>query len=241
MTEPSVRLHGYPVSNYFNIVRAALLEKRIRFEVVPTRASQDVAMLQKSPMGKIPFLETDQGWLAETVAILEFLEDRWPQPPLYPAEPFQRARARQVINIAQMYIDSPARTLYPGVFQGGANEAAVVDSARHVLDRAIVALGLLIAPSPFLLGKALSYADLFLYYCLDLTDRVTRSTFAFSIVHQLDLVDWARRIASRQSTRIVSADFCRVFPDYLSEKGASYRGPADLIGQLDTPRVAIES
>src|SRR3546814_18343819 len=73
--KPLLRLHGYAVSNYCNAAQAALLEKGARFEVVTTRAAKDEAFLAHSPMGKIPYLETPDGCLAETVAILEYLED----------------------------------------------------------------------------------------------------------------------------------------------------------------------
>ena len=66
-----LRLLGYPVSNYVNIVRAALLEKELPFEFVATRSSQDAAFRELSPLGKIPVLDTGEGSLTETVAILD--------------------------------------------------------------------------------------------------------------------------------------------------------------------------
>src|SRR3546814_8444654 len=51
----TLRLHGYPVSQYFNAARAALIEKGTDFQVIPTRAAQDDAFLAHSAMGKIPY------------------------------------------------------------------------------------------------------------------------------------------------------------------------------------------
>src|SRR3546814_4159367 len=96
--KPLLRLHGYAVSNYFNAAHAALLEKGARFEVVTTRSAKDEAFLAHSPMGKITYLEKPDGCLAETVAILEYLEDAIDGPAIYPADPFASARARQLIN-----------------------------------------------------------------------------------------------------------------------------------------------
>ena len=73
MTGTRLRLHGHPVSNYVNIVRAALIEKQLDHDFVETGASQDEAFLAANPMGKIPVLETPHGWLGETVAILDYL------------------------------------------------------------------------------------------------------------------------------------------------------------------------
>ena len=48
-----MKLYGMPLSNYFNMVKHALLEKGIDFEIVPTPPGRDPEFLAKSPMGKI--------------------------------------------------------------------------------------------------------------------------------------------------------------------------------------------
>jgi glutathione S-transferase len=68
---PALKLHGYPVSNYVNVVRAALIEKNLAYRFAIRGAAQDEAFLSLNPMGKIPVLETEDGPLAETVAIVE--------------------------------------------------------------------------------------------------------------------------------------------------------------------------
>lgn len=218
-----LRLHGYAVSNYFNIVRAALIEKEAAFEIVETRASQARQFLAVSPMGKIPVLETPEGWIAETVAILEYLEELIESPPLHPADRFLRARGRQIINVVQMYVEAPARTLYPGVFMGGSNSEETVAAARAVLDRSTGALARLVRPEPFLLGPALTFADLFTFYCLDLVDRVTRFVYDRSIIEEVDgLGEWRNHMAVRKSSQTVLADFQRAFTEYLRVRQAAY-------------------
>ncbi len=226
-----LRLHGYPVSNYFNIVRAALIEKAVDFQIELTRASQDPAFLSHSPMGKIPVLETDEGWLSETVAILEYLEDRVATPALQPSNRFGRAKGRQIINIVQMYVESPVRTLFPGVFFGRSNDVSTQEEARRILDRATEALARLMIPEPYLLGPSLSYADLFAFYCLEIADRVTRFVYARSIVSEIGgLADWWRRIAARESTLVVLADFHPAFRAYLQTNAAAYRESSESNG-----------
>jgi glutathione S-transferase len=218
-----LKLHGYPVSNYFNIARAALIEKRSSFQVVVTRAQASPEFLQASPMGKIPFLETPRGFIAETVAILEFLEDALPQPALYPADPLLRARGRQIINVIQMYVEAQVRQLYPGVFSDHPNDPTTLAAARTVLDRATRALSLLIRPDPYLLGDQLSHTDLFAFYCLDLADRVTRFVYARSMLKEIGSLDaWCRAMARRPSTLEVYADFYPAFAAYLAEHRAAY-------------------
>lgn len=221
-----IRLHGYPVSNYFNVARAALIEKGLAFELVLARAAQDESFLTMNPMGKVPVLETPDGWIGETVAIIEYLDDRYPEGTLRPASLGDRARARQIINIVQMYVEAPARSLFAGVFGGGENSEGVVAAAREVLDRSTNALARLMKPGPFLFGAALSSADLFAFYNLDIADRVTRFVYDRSIIAEVGVGEWHGMIEKRTSSHIVLADFERYFAQYLIDHGAAYRAGA---------------
>lgn len=219
-----LRLLGYPVSNYVNIVRTALLEKKIPFEFVVTRSSQDESFLAKSPLGKIPVLDIDGGFLTETTAILDYLDDAFPDMPLRPDCPFQRAASRQTISIIQLYVEAQVRQLYPGVFMGGDNPPATQTAARVMLDRATLALSRLLAPQPFLFGDRPGQADLFAYFNLDIADRVTRFTYGRSLINEIGgLTDWLARMRVRPSIRLVSADFDESFSAYLAHHGAIYR------------------
>lgn len=219
-------LHGYPVSNYFNAARAALIEKGADFTVVPTRASQDEAFLASSAMGKIPYLRTAEGCIAETIAILEYVEETVAGPPLYPAGAFDRARARQVINVVQVYVEAPLRSLFPGVFMGGANPPETIATARTTLERGLRALSHLVSPAPFLLGARLTHADLFAFYTFDVGDRVSRFTWGRSLIDEVDgLRPWFDVMAARASTRTVLADFYPAFAAYLHDKAAAWQEP----------------
>lgn len=65
-----LKLHGFSISNYYDMAKIALLEKGIEFEEVDTRPSQENDYLSMSPMGKVPCLETDHGCITEVDAIL---------------------------------------------------------------------------------------------------------------------------------------------------------------------------
>jgi glutathione S-transferase len=218
-----LRLHGYPVSNYFNIARAALIEKQLCYQVVIARASQDEAFLEHSPMGKIPVLETSAGWLGETVAILEFLDDAYPDVPLRAADPFPRARGRQIINIVQMYVEAPTRALFPGVFFGETNDASTEKASSATLARATAALTRLMRPAPYILGDRPGQADLFAFYHLDLAERVAKFVYNRSLFDEIDgLGDWNTRMRERDSSRVVLADFEEHLKQYLVDRGAAY-------------------
>ena len=128
-----LKLHGFAVSNYFNMVRMALETKGIPYEVVTRYPSQDEDWLAVSPLGKVPCLETPQGVLAETIVILDYIEDAFPETPLMPSDAFERARVRQLMQTVKLYIELPARRLYPGVYFGGSNADLTVEEVTTKL------------------------------------------------------------------------------------------------------------
>ena len=160
--------------------------------------------------------------------VLEYLEDEIPDPRMFPADSFERARARQIINVVQMYIEAPVRSIFPGVFFGGANNAETVASARLTLDRATGALRRLAEPAPGLLGDAFGYADIFAFYCLDIAERVTRFVYDRSILDETGLSDWHAKFIGRKSSSTVLADFGPAFAAYLIDKNAAYTPETEL-------------
>ena len=120
-----IKLYGFAISNYYNMVKVTLEEKGIAYQEVATMPSQESAYTAKSPMGKVPCIETDQGFLSETAAILDYLEDLKPTPRLYPADPFARAKNREMIRVTELYVELAARRHFPHLFFGAPrNEAA---------------------------------------------------------------------------------------------------------------------
>ena len=76
-----LRLYGFVQSSYYNTVKIALLEKGLDFDEVHVplgdagKLVPDESYREKSPIAKIPSLETDRGVLSETSVILDYLDD----------------------------------------------------------------------------------------------------------------------------------------------------------------------
>ena len=113
-------LCGFPISNYYNKVKLALLEKGVTFteENVKT-GSTDEAVLSASPLAKIPYLRTPQGDLCESQAMLEYVDAAFPNPPLLPADPMAAAKVRELTIFIDLHLELVARDLYPQAFFGG--------------------------------------------------------------------------------------------------------------------------
>jgi glutathione S-transferase len=79
-------------------VRIVLAEKRVAYEtVVVDLADRPAWLYEKNPLGKVPVLEEDAFCLPESAVIMEYLEERYPEPALLPLDPGERAAARLAI------------------------------------------------------------------------------------------------------------------------------------------------
>jgi RNA polymerase-associated protein len=76
-------------------VRIVLAEKGVEHDVVPVDLDERPDWIyEKNPLGKVPVLEEDGLVLPESVVIMEYLEDRYPEPALLPADAAERALVR---------------------------------------------------------------------------------------------------------------------------------------------------
>ncbi|MDA0790659.1 MAG: glutathione S-transferase family protein [Proteobacteria bacterium] len=177
-----LKLYGFPMSNYFNMVKMALLEKGVDFEVITTSPSQQDDYLSKSPMGKVPCLETPQGFLSETSVILEYLEDTCPSPALFPADPFEKAKVRELMKQLELYIELPARTLFAEAFFGGKVSDAVKEKATADLAKGVAAVRRNARFSPYVAGSELTYADLIFMYSVNLAGAAAKRVLSVNLL-----------------------------------------------------------
>lgn len=200
-----LKLHGAPMSNYYNMVKVALLEKRLPFEEVFQPPTQDEPYLAKSPMGKIPTLETGQGFITETHAILEYLEDAYPRPAFAPADPFARAKLRELTQSLELYIELVARRGL-GVLFGRPVADDVKAGIRTDLEKGIKAVNRLLQFKPWVAGQDISYGDFVLYYTLALGAISAKANADIDLVEALGAGAWNTRMAARDSVKKADAD-----------------------------------
>ena len=172
-----IRLHGFAVSNYYNKVKLAMLEKGLAFDETLNWATKDEATLARSPLGKVPFVEIDGVPVAESQVILEFLEDAHPQPALLPADPVARAKVRELVAFLELHLELVARRLYPQAFFGGTVSPEVIEATRKDLRRNLDAFVRLAKFSPFVAGDAFTMADCAAVVHLPLLSMATRAIY----------------------------------------------------------------
>jgi glutathione S-transferase len=199
-------LAGFSVSNYHNKVKLALYEKGIAFDEQLNWASKDEETLCCSPLGKVPFLKTDQGALCESQVILEYLEDAFPENPLLPSDPWQRAKVRELIAFMELHLELVARRLYPQAFFGGKVSESLIERTRPELERNVAAFARLARFSPFVAGERFTLADCAAYVHLPLVSMTSRAIWGEDLMAGLPVRDYLTRMRERPAVKRVDAE-----------------------------------
>jgi len=110
-----LKLFEHPLSPYVQKVKLALLEKGIPFETEMPNIGPgtDVGELARlNPRLEVPALEDGDDAIFDSTIILEYLEDKWPQPPMLPATPAERARVRMIEEVCDTYYEAINWAMY---------------------------------------------------------------------------------------------------------------------------------
>ena len=215
-----IKLHGIPVSNYYNMVKLAMLEKGIDFEEIANPASQETEFKKKSPMGKMPFIETDDGCLSETSVILDYLEELYPAKPLYPSDPFAKAKTREIMRVIEHYIELAGRRHFPHVFFKAPISDTAVEEVRPVLENGLAALKQLCSFGPYLTGSEFSYADIVAHNSFGYASAATQAVYGWDLVAEVPgLSDALAATAARPTTQKVDADLATTMKAFMAAQG----------------------
>lgn len=203
-------LCGSPISNYYNKVKLALLEKGVSFtEEAAATHSSDETILRASPLGKIPFIRTERGGLCESQAILDYIEATWPQPALLPADAFDAAKVRELTTFIDWHLEIVARQLYGAAFFGAAPlSEANMGRIRKQLEGNIAAFKKLAKFSPYVAGDSLSQADCAAFASLPLVGMASKAAFGEDLLLAggVDYKAYIKFIGERPSAQRVVAD-----------------------------------
>jgi glutathione S-transferase len=203
-----LKLCGFPLSNYHNKVKLALLEKGVPFEEVLVGWSSDEARLAKSPLGKVPYIETEHGALCESQVIADYIEAVHPSPALMPADPWQAAKVRELITFLELHVELCARQLYPQAFFGGTLSEKFIERVKADLVKNLAACRRLLKLSPYAAGETFTWADCAAYVHLPLAALASKIVCGEDLV-QAAGIDWkpyVKLIEQRPTAQKVAAD-----------------------------------
>jgi glutathione S-transferase len=154
-----MQLYSAPHSPYAARCRMQILHKQLPVAIVPPPGGMGSAALKaKNPSGKIPVLDLGDDALAESWAILDYLEARFPQPPMRPDDALAAARLQELVRFTDLYLAPAMFPLF--VALRGAAEPATIDASLKALQTQLQALESLIRRKTDLLPLDLGDAAL---------------------------------------------------------------------------------
>lgn len=203
----TLKLCGFSASNYYNKVKLQLLEKDVPFveELVWTGNTHPL-LVERSPMGKVPFLDTASGPISESSACAEYIEAAYPQRPLLPADPLAAAKVRELIVYMELHLELVARELYAEAFFGGKVSDGLKERTRKLLDKGVSGFSKLAKFSPFVAGSEFTLADCAAVAHLPLVSSASRIIYGEDVLSGLPVKDYLKSMGTRPHVQQVNAD-----------------------------------
>ena len=159
-----MKLYSLALSPFAARVRIQVYAKRLPIEILdPPGGLGSEGYRKVNPTGKVPALQLDDGTiLPESAVIGEYLEDRFPEPSLRPADPAARARMRLLVHFADLYLVPPLVALFKQV-SPAQRDAQLVAARLEELRPSHDQLAGFLGPGPYAVGAELTLADCALF------------------------------------------------------------------------------
>ena len=199
MTHPAIEILEHPLSPYAQKVKIALSEKGVPFEArIPGaigsgQVSPEFA--RANPRGEVPVIYVEGQAIFDSTIILEFIEDRFPDPPLLPASPADRARVRMIEDL----VDTHYEAITWGLSEIANFKRATGDQAAAMQAKAGEELAQLhawleaqLGDRPWFNGEAFGWGDL----CVA---PFVAGAIGFGFPPTGKLSEWFARVAARPS------------------------------------------
>jgi len=161
-----IKLYDFKSSPNCQRVKVVLAEKNLPYEIVPidlTKKEQKTAEhLKLNPYGKVPVLTDDSTVLYESLIINEYLEEKYPNPPLLPKDPAKKAKGRILVDYGMAHFDSTYQKLRMELMKEAKEQSQpIIDGAKGDLKKLLQRFEDELGDQQYLLGDfSLVDADL---------------------------------------------------------------------------------
>jgi glutathione S-transferase len=161
-----IKLYDFKSSPNCQRVKVVLAEKNLPYEIVPIdlrkQEQKTPEYLKLNPYGKVPVLTDGATVLYESLIINEYLDEKYPNPPLMPKDPAKRAKARILVDYGMAHFDGPYQKLRMELTKEQKEQSQqVVDSAKGDLKKLLQRLENELGDQQYLMGDfSLVDADL---------------------------------------------------------------------------------
>ncbi|CAG4907778.1 glutathione S-transferase family protein [Paraburkholderia gardini] len=203
-----IKLCGFALSNYYSKVKFVLLEHDIPFEEVFVMPGRDEAFVAHSPLGKVPYIQTEHGDLCESQAIVEYLAARYPEKAIFSADPWIAAKEREMIFFVDVHLELTVRNLYKQAFFGGTVTDATKGRVEKLLTHHISGFKRLAKLAPYLHGERFSVSDAAGFVSLPLVGMATQAVYGrdFLVDAGIDWKAYVKAVNERPAAQRVTAD-----------------------------------
>ncbi|MEM6464959.1 MAG: glutathione S-transferase family protein [Pseudomonadota bacterium] len=208
------KLYHHPLSPFCRKVRLVLAEKKLEVELVEEKPGEaDLDFLRLNPSGQVPVLREKDRVLAESQAIVEYIEETTPSPPLMPNEPEDRAEVRRLCAWFddKFHREVTANLLYERVnkrvSKQGYPDSEKIKAGAKAIKYHIDYVGWLMEDRRWLAGNAISLADFAAAAQFSSLDYISDVDWA----RNTQMRDWYQKIKSRPAFRSILADLITGF------------------------------
>ena len=198
-----MKLYNMNLSNYATKSRIAIYDKGLDIEIVPIPGNdlKSPEFLKINPLGKTPALDADGMIIAESEVINEYLEDRFPDPPLLPPTPEERARVRSFTRFHDIYLEPPLRALF-GQLSPKTRDEKVVNERLTEFNQRLDQLEGMLSPSGFAAGPDFTFADCALAPTMFFATNMLQSFGAKPALEGRPKLDaWWQKVQTRPSVK----------------------------------------
>lgn len=218
-----IQFYDVPFSPFAQKVKIALLEKGLDYETPPAELGPDTALSEVNPRGEVPALVDDGLAIFDSSIILEYLEDRYPEHPLRPADAAGRARVRMIEEVC----DGPFEAVNWGLNEVIGFKRAGGDLGDRILAHATAEVRQLqawlerqLGGRDWFNGDAFGYGDLAVWPYVQ-----TATVFKRGPAEGSALAAWHARMGARESVQRTIAEVKASLP-LIRELGAKFSSGA---------------
>jgi glutathione S-transferase len=224
---PMLKLYGFSSSNYYNVPKLALLEKNVAFDEVVSYTGVGPKYrpeyLDKSPLGKVPALETPEGFISESRAILEYIERAHPEHSLLPDSPFKVGKVQELAQFIELYFELVARRVIPNLISGSKPDAKVMSEVTEGLTKASSALAKLSDFKTFAYGETFTLADIAAVLNLPVVRSVGKQFIGKDLLSDVPGLDaYCARMEKRQTVMQIRKDAAADGPGFRAHLSKLY-------------------
>jgi glutathione S-transferase len=197
-----MKLYNLNLSNFATKSRLVVYEKGLNIEMAPIPGGQlsSAEYAKINPLGKTPTLDADGMIIAESEVINEYLEDKYPTPPLLPKSPEGRAKVRSFTRFHDLYLEPPLRALF-GQMNPKTRDQKVVDEKVADFKKRLDQLEAMLADGGFASGAEFTLADCALAPTMFFATNLGPAFAIKPLDGRPKLAGWWTRVQSRPSVK----------------------------------------